>query len=160
MVSWHLLSNSACQLVCQFAAQFPLAASRLGASLATKLVAPVGTVEVAVASEHFIHTPTTKLALEVSGSASASFLVLATAAVRSSVTGAHFGDASAFPAKKLIVGAKASTSHLILSVTAIQSAVAFPGGWNTATFETGKLILGASWKGSALSLILTILAVK
>ena len=107
----------------------------------------------------FVHAPTTKLALEVGCSASASSLVLAVPAVSSSVTSVHFGDASAFAAKKLFVGAKASTRHLILSVAAIRSAIAFPRGRNTATFETGKLILDTGRKGSALRLVLTSLAV-
>ena len=127
--------------------------------MATKLVAPVDTVDVTVAAEGFVDAATTKLALEVGCSASASSLVLAEPAVSSSVASVHFGDASALPTKKLFVGAKASTCHLILSVAAIRSAVAFPRGGNTATLETGKLILDTGRKGSALSFVLTILAV-
>ena len=157
--NWHLLGNSAGQLAGQLTAQLPLAAARLAASLATKLVAPVSTVDVAIASERLVHAPTAKLALEVGCSASATFLVLTKSTVRSSVTSVYFGNASSFPAKKLIVRAKASARHLVLSSAAVRSAVTFPRGGNTATLETGKLIFGAGWKGSALSLVLTILAV-
>ena len=157
--NWHLLGNSAGQLAGQLTAQLPLAAARLAASLATKLVAPVDTVDVTVAAEGFVDAATTKLALEVGCSASASSLVLAVPAVSSSVASVHFGDTSALPAEKLFVGAKAGTLHLVLSVAAIRSAVAFPRGGNTATFETGKLILDTGRKGSALRLVLTILAV-
>ena len=157
--NWHLLGNSTGQLACQLAAQLPLAAARLAASLATKLVAPVDAVDVPVTAESCVDAATTKLALEVGCSASASSLVLAEPAVSSSVASVHFGDASALPAKKLFAGAKAGTLQLVLSVAAIRSAVAFPRGGNTATFETGKLILDTGGKGSALGLILTILAV-
>ena len=157
---WHLFSNSTGQLAGQLTAQLPLPATRLAAFFAAKLVAPVDAVDVSVASERFVDTSTTKLAVEVRCSASAFFLVLAASAVRCSVTSVHFGDASTLAAKKLFVRAKASTGHLILSVGAIRSAIAFPRVGNAATFETGKLIFGASGrKRSTLGFVLAILAV-
>ena len=133
----HLLGNASCQLVGEVAVELPLTTTWLRASLATKLVAPIGAIKIAVTAERLIDTTTAKPTLEVSCPAKATFLVFPVSTILGSVAGSHFGDAPSFPAEELFVVAESVAGNLVLAVAAIRGAVAFPGGGDAAALGAG-----------------------